>query len=240
MATAVLKQLSHSLNKNRTAVSQNHFPCLTVSLDGRPRTFLCPLRGVEAQGDGRVHLTFAAWGFPYSPAAASGTPCEACLYLPKTREQYRLQGQLAASAPGPSAAYRDLLADPAASRQFALLFPQAVAALPAGASRIDTRSAAEGAAAIALDPSGSAFTTLTLDLRHLDYLLLKSPQQRASWRRCDAAPGGGFAWQQQELNPLRGSASVISTSACLSGSQLWAGAERAGGRADRAAAAECG
>ena len=108
MAATLLKQLNHSLHKNRTMVSQNHAPCLAVSLDGRPRTFLCPLRGVEAHEDGRLQLRFASWGLPSSLGAAAGcgARCEVSLYLPKTREQYRLRGQLSASAPGPSAAWQ--------------------------------------------------------------------------------------------------------------------------------------
>ena len=200
---AIAKQLQHSLSRNRTLASQNHVPCLTVCTpDGRPATMLCPLHSVSATEDGRLRLHFAAWDPPQPFAGAQFFPCEACVYMPKTREQYRLSGALSSSPADASQLWEHPLRDGgAAVRQFALLFPAARSRHQAGGGPLDTRSRAEDAAEL-LDPSARGYVTLTLDVSAVDYLSLRGPQRRCSWQRAAAAAQGGvMVWAEAQLNP---------------------------------------
>lgn len=191
---AIVKQLQHSMQKNRTLVSQNHFPCLTfVAPDGKPSTLTCPLRKIEAHGDGRIALHFGSWN---QVLPTGSVACEACVYMPKTREQYRLRGELTQSGHGPSEHWVELLQDAAASRQFALVFPNS-SVISAGGAPVDTRS--NDASQPVLDASGKGYQTLTMDLLDVEYLCLKNPQRRSLWQRSDTQ--GAFAWEEMELNP---------------------------------------
>jgi len=183
--------LARALHRNRSLVYARYFQLATVCAEGRPANRTVVFRGflddtnqlkmiTDARSKKAEQIDQNAWS-------------EACWYFPKTREQFRLLGQL--TLVGAHCSDASLLK--ARERSWQELSDAArvqFAWSPPGAPREDT-----GFDAPPPDPTTprSNFCLLLLDSTHVDHLELRGdPQNRSIYSFTDA-----IGWSMHAVNP---------------------------------------
>lgn len=183
--------LARALHRNRSLVYARYFQLATIRVDGRPANRTVVFRGfldntnqlkiiTDARSEKAEQIDQNGWS-------------EACWYFPKTREQFRLSGQLTLVCENCSNAqlldartrsWQEL--SDAARSQFAWSFPGA----PRDAAGFNS------APPDPLTPL-SHFCLLLLDPTQVDHLELRGdPQNRSIYSFSDA-----IGWSMQAVNP---------------------------------------
>jgi pyridoxamine 5'-phosphate oxidase len=190
--------LAQALHRNRSLPYARYLQLATVRSDGRPANRTVVFRGFLGDSN---QLKFITDTRSQKPEQIALQPWgEVCWYFPKTREQFRLLGQLrlitAAQADPGLLKSRQLLwqdLSDAARSQFAWADP--------GAPRAD----AETFAVAPPDPLTPLpnFSLLLLDPDQVDHLKLRGePQNRFSYVRNSALEETSQAeWVVQAINP---------------------------------------
>ena len=84
--------LSHALHRNRSLPSARYLQLATVGLDGRPRNRTVVFRQFR-EGTNQLQIVTDSRSDKYQQIQEK-TSAEICWYFPKTREQFRLSGEL--------------------------------------------------------------------------------------------------------------------------------------------------
>lgn len=223
MPGAVLDKLKHALSKNRSFISHTHFPVLTFVSDGkRPsttRAVLAAEQCLDAHHPVIMSFHCPTWRDQQLLEGSRKRACEACIYFPKTRNQFRLSGKAtmqASCSDQSKASWAALLQDGPRFSQFAVLAPWAVENPLQYVQCQQTSSTAgrrtqqaEGEAPL-LQPQASSinqkvpddYVYITLQVDELDYLSLKNPQTRiAAQRSVQQQEAEADSWSEVELNP---------------------------------------
>ena len=185
--------LARAIHKNRSLTYSRYFQLATVRADGRPANRTVVFRGflgdkdqlkiiTDSRSEKANQIQHQAWG-------------EACWYFPKTREQFRLVGQLnLIGAAPPNAGLKDArqttwqdLSD-AARLQFAWPHP--------GNARTDDQEAFSPAPPDPQHPLPN-FCLLLLTVVQVDHLELRGEPQNRSLYYQDISSD----WIRQGVNP---------------------------------------
>jgi pyridoxamine 5'-phosphate oxidase len=180
--------LARALHHNRSLIYARYLQLATVRLDGRPANRTVVFRGFRPDGD---RLVLISDDRSQKQAELRGQPwAELCWYFPKSREQFRILGQvevvdrLSADQSARTQVWQGL-SDNARS-QFAWPEPRA--------DRAD--SDAFGPQEIDAQQPLDSFSVLLLDPTEVDHLELRgAPQNRSLYRLEETG------WKLRSVNP---------------------------------------
>jgi pyridoxamine 5'-phosphate oxidase len=181
--------LARALHRNRSLVYSRYIQLATVRGDGRPANRTVVFRGFR---QGTDDLQLVSDGRSQKLVQLAGcAAAEACWYFPKTREQFRLAGQIAVIV--------SQTADPTLSLARWQMWQQLSEAARQQFTWPDPgQPQLEGADFCQPSPAEPPdwFCLLLLQIDQVDHLNLRAdPQQRSSFqRRADS-------WTQVNLNP---------------------------------------
>jgi pyridoxamine 5'-phosphate oxidase len=180
--------LAHALHRNRALVYSRYLQLATVRLDGRPANRTVVFRGF---GSGSDRLIFISDDRSQKQAELRQQPwAEICWYFPKSREQFRISGQvevidrLSGDKPTRTQVWQGLSEN--ARSQFAWPHPRTDRADPEAflPQIIDSQQPLD------------SFSVLLLDPVEVDHLELRGePQTRSIYRLEETG------WAMRSVNP---------------------------------------
>ncbi|MGB3294243.1 MAG: Npun_F5749 family FMN-dependent PPOX-type flavoprotein [Phormidesmis sp.] len=199
--------LARALHRNRAVPFSRYFQLATVQANGKPanrtvvfRGFLANTNRLMVVSDRRSEKT---------EQISHNANAAVCWYFTKTREQFRLSGQITAvTADTPAAtmttARKQIWQTLSDSARGQFIWPQPKA------SRAD--AAAFSAPEVGSQTPSASFCLLLLDVEYVDHLELRGdPQNRCIYRRNDspgdrssgqpAVPKPDQKWQVTSVNP---------------------------------------
>eukprot|EP01023_Acetabularia_acetabulum_P066312 TRINITY_DN8940_c0_g2_i1.p2 TRINITY_DN8940_c0_g2~~TRINITY_DN8940_c0_g2_i1.p2 ORF type:complete len:202 (+),score=16.41 TRINITY_DN8940_c0_g2_i1:170-775(+) len=193
----LVHKLEDAISRNRTRVSQNHFPVVAIphickhrsgKIINKVRQIVCTFGMIKQQrSELSIELQTCNWDddWTYPENESAG---EVCVYMPKTREQFRIAGKITkCSKEVVEGCWEAANADEGCRRQFMLLFPTKLQTEPRSRSNVPMLEQM-------IDKKH--FCVLHLQVDYVDHLLLGKNQERCLWYISDTNE-----WKCQRVNP---------------------------------------